>query len=373
MKVLHVIPSISSSWGGTSFALRNVVSVERLAGLSPSVLACDSPDSIRSEFAPTEVMELPRSFPSRFHRSAAANSWLRKNLGAFQHVAIHGVWSFLPVEAAVLARRLGVPYSIRPHGSLDPFDLQKKAVLKRLMGPLLLRPVLDGAQFLLCTSTIEAEKAITYGSRVDRRCLYLPVGGGVLAGDRSSFRKSIGVGPNHSVILFLGRIDYKKGLNLLVEAMSLVGQRFPEAILAVAGVGPHRYVDSMKRLASSLCVAGQIRWLGFLAGKRKADAIAGSDVFALPSKNENFGVAVVEALAAGLPVLVSNNVYIHPEVVPAAGWLCEHNLASVQASLEHILSNPQHVRERAACAKEVARRFRPEVLAPLYERLYQEQ
>jgi len=108
------------------------------------------------------------------------------------------------------------------------------------------------------------------------------------------------------VILFLSRLDAKKGLDLLLPAFALVKQKFANAVLVLAGEGDPAFVNCLKAQATALGVGADVLWAGFITGQRKSAALADADAFVLPSHSENFGIAVLEAMAAGTPVVVSD-------------------------------------------------------------------
>jgi glycosyltransferase involved in cell wall biosynthesis len=129
------------------------------------------------------------------------------------------------------------------------------------------------------------------------------------------------------VILFLSRVDPKKGLDLLLAAFAEVRRRMPNAALVIAGEGDSAFVSRLHSQAAQLGIEADTVWTGFIEGKQRVAALREADVFVLPSYSENFGVAVVEAMACGLPVIVSDQVGIHRELTAAdAGVVtpCEH-------------------------------------------------
>jgi glycosyltransferase involved in cell wall biosynthesis len=122
-------------------------------------------------------------------------------------------------------------------------------------------------------------------------------------------------------ILFLSRIDPKKGLDLLLPAFARLRALHPGTALIVAGDGDPGYVKSLRGLAAKLGVEADIVWTGFITGEEKRAALTDCDVFALPSYSENFGVAALDAMASGLPLVVSDQVAIHKEIAEAGAGL----------------------------------------------------
>jgi glycosyltransferase involved in cell wall biosynthesis len=141
------------------------------------------------------------------------------------------------------------------------------------------------------------------------------------------------------VVLYLSRLHPVKRVDLLLRACAALPQR-ADVVLAIAGEGERGFVDSLKALAKELGIGGSVRWLGFAAGARKRRLLRAATVFALPSASENFGVAVIEAMSAGAPVIVTDAVGIAQLVRTAgAGLVTDGSLAGLTAALERLLAD----------------------------------
>jgi len=315
MNILYVIPSIDPHFGGPSKAVLHMASLISKRGHEVTVcFTVRRDDDNRTPTTGDESFSLlafPRSFPSRFTRSTAMNSWLRDNVTRFNIVHINTIFGICSIEAGRICRKNNIPYIVRPHGSLDPYDIRKKAPLKRIIGPTIVRTYLQGAAAIHCTSELEAQRLVTYGARVKTVVVGLPVNatdnrhkGEVL------FREHFGFNERDFVVLYLSRIDRKKNLHILISAVKEASKKNPEIKLAVCGTGTGAYEKFVQSEAAGLVSAGIIRFCGQVDGDLKDSALRESDVLALPSDNENYAVAVVEALHAGLPVLITKGVYI---------------------------------------------------------------
>jgi glycosyltransferase involved in cell wall biosynthesis len=147
------------------------------------------------------------------------------------------------------------------------------------------------------------------------------------------------------IILFLSRLDRKKGLDLLLPAFARVRKCVPSAALVLAGSGDAVFTTELEAQAQALGVSGDLLWTGFLSGGEKQAALADADVFVLPSYSENFGIAVVEALGAGLPVVISDQVGIYPEIAAAeAGLVVSCDADKVAVALCRLLAD-QNIRK----------------------------
>jgi glycosyltransferase involved in cell wall biosynthesis len=156
-------------------------------------------------------------------------------------------------------------------------------------------------------------------------------------------------------LLFLARIERKKNLEGLLQALRLVLSKYPDVTLNIAGDGDPKYVDTLKSLARDLAIDGHVNWLGYVDGDRKSEVLAAASAFVLPSYSENFGIAVVEALAAGLPCLVSHGVAISDEIDKAgAGIVVGITPTEIAAGIEKILVNGPRMAAMSAAARALA-------------------
>jgi glycosyltransferase involved in cell wall biosynthesis len=173
-------------------------------------------------------------------------------------------------------------------------------------------------------------------------------------------------------VLFLSRIDPKKGLDLLLPAMDEVRRRVPEARLLLAGSGPDAYERAIRREIGELGLGEAVTMAGFLEGREKERALASADVFVLPSRQENFGVAAVEAMDAGLPVVLSRGVGIWREVERAgAGLVVDRAPEAVASALVDLLADPDRRERMGADGRALVReRFSPHEVGEQVSALY---
>ena len=222
--------------------------------------------------------------------------WLAQNVKEFDLVHIHALFSYAALPAAVLARRAGVPYIVRPLGTLNRWGMQnRRRWLKRLSFRLIESRIMAGAAGIHYTCEQEQVEASELG--VSCNSLIIPNAVDLPDGEVRPLRAP----SSRKVILFLSRFDRKKGLDLLFEAFAQVRNKGLNAVLVLAGDGDPTLVAQLKRDAERLDIASDVTWAGFLTGDDKWKALGDADVFVLPSYSENFGVALVEALAFGLP------------------------------------------------------------------------
>jgi glycosyltransferase involved in cell wall biosynthesis len=268
-------------------------------------------------------------------------NWLATRVSEFDVVHIHALFSFSTLPAAFWANRRRVPYIVRPLGTLSDWGMNhRRPWLKYASFHFLERRILKHAALVHYTSDqerLEAETLhITAAAAVIPNALpdasYESVAG--------RFRARHPELHNRRVVLFLSRLDAKKGLDLLLPAFAILRQQMPNVSLVVAGTGDADFVIGLKAKAASFGMASDVSWPGFLDGHDKQAAFADADVFVLPSYSENFGIAAVEAMAAGVPVIVSDQVAIHHEITRArAGVTVACDVGQLTDALARLLSD----------------------------------
>jgi glycosyltransferase involved in cell wall biosynthesis len=280
-------------------------------------------------------------------------------------VVIHGLFSLPFVEGARAAKRHKIPCIVQPHGSLDPRDLVKHHNLKRLYGPLVVRPILRDAQKVLVTTRREADRLVGYGAQPAIDVVPLPVPPPHAAPDGRRFRARFGIPSDAPVVLFLSRLDPKKGLERLLPAVASLAAARPNVRVVIAGGTEDRtYWEGLRHQASALHLDGVVTWAGMLLGEDKWDAFAGSDLFVLPSSFENFGIVVVEALLTGTPVVISDEVYVGDDLTGSpAVYVTDSGASSVAAALDRALQDVTADGPRLSeAARKAVAAFSPEVV-----------
>lgn len=257
------------------------------------------------------------------HSQWVAQSALRRNfaqtVAGCDGVHIHGLWDASSVWAATAARQAKKPYLVSAHGMLEPWALEQKALKKRVYGALVERRTLDGAACLHALTTAEADDYRRFGCT--RPIAVIP--NAVEAPrtiDCDLVRSKFPAVAGKRIVLFLGRLHIKKGIELLLEAWASVQTDHPDAVLMLAGPGEESYVRSLRARAADLRIAEHVLFADMLQGDAKWSALQAAHVFVLPSYSEGLSVATLEALCAGTPVIVTDACHL-PEVAEAeCGW-----------------------------------------------------
>ncbi len=382
MKILHVIPSISPRRGGPSFLLRALAAGLARAGHEVHVATTDDdgpgrlnppPPSHRLEEG-VQIWTFPRQI--RFYTvSWPLWRWLSRRAADFDVVHAHALFTFPSLAAAFWAKRRRTPYVVRPLGTLNRWGVRnRRPWLKRLSFPLVERRILENAACVHYTSEAEFEEARQLGFAAP--AAVIPNGFDPAQIEGGVAERFLGLHPGLSDrprILFLSRLDPKKGLDLLLDAFAGLSDRQPAPALVLAGNGENAFVETVRRQAEDLGVSGRVHFVGFLKDDQKRDALAAADVYVLPSYSENFGIAAAEALACGLPVVISDQVAIHREVAEAgAGWVVPCRASDLTEALREALDQGRGP-DRAARARALALdRFSMESVIGRLERLYRE-
>lgn len=256
---------------------------------------------------------------------------------------MNGIWTFPGVAVHLAARRADKPYGIFIHGGLDPWFNRKYPLkhIKKLIYWPLQHAVLHRARAVFFTTQTERDLAVTSFRPSKWNSVVVPYGINDPEERRSqppshrvdserrtnpserqfnsahqieAFYLSYPELRNRRYLLFLGRIHEKKGCDLLLQAFARVASSVPDVDLVVAGPDQAKMRSKLEQLAEELAIERRVHWPGLIGGDLKWGAIRAAEAFVLPSHQENFGIAVVEALAVGRPVLISDQVNIWPDI-----------------------------------------------------------
>jgi glycosyltransferase involved in cell wall biosynthesis/peptidoglycan/LPS O-acetylase OafA/YrhL len=373
MRILHSIRSVNPEGGGPIEVINQLAPVQRAAGHSVQIVSLDAPQDRWVTECPVPVIALGPGH-GRFGYSPRLVPWLRRRAKDYDAVIVNGIWEYHGFGVFRALRSGAVPYFVFPHGMLDPWFKRTyplKHLKKWLYWPWAGYPVLRRARAVCFTC--EEERLLARESFWLYRCTERVVTLGTAAptGDPLAQTQQffLRYPDTHGkrLILFLGRIHPKKGCDLLIRAFAqVVRERGPTSTdepalhLVMAGPDVAGWWTDLAALAASLGVSEHITWTGMLSGDIKFGALRAAEIFALPSHQENFGIAVAEALACATPVLISDKVNIWREVEQdGAGLVAPDDEAGTLRSLRGWLSKPEHEQRafRARAQACFARRF----------------
>jgi len=342
-------------------------------GVESVVFTTDLPGPAHaSERRPVRPEELPpgvervglRMFPARTPRRLAASPSLaravHREVDRFDLVHIHSLWLHPQLAAYRAAQAHGVPYIVSPHGTLDPYLRRRGRGRKAVAQALWQRRMLERAALLHFTADDEAHLAADVAPSVPRVVIGNPIAWDAFQRlpDGRAFRRERLGGHEGRVVLSLGRISRKKALDVLVLAFATVARAEPTALLAIVGPDDDGLKPELEALARGAGIGDRVVFAGVVSGDERLGALAAADVFALPSHSENFGVAVAEALAAGVATVVSPAVNIAPELERAgAAVVVEATPTEVATALLALLGDDTRRRELGETGRHFARRY----------------
>lgn len=389
MKILHVIPSISLAHGGPSHAIRSMERVLTRLGVEVETLTTDDdgPGAHNGKKLGVPLKEngvVRRYFRKRleFYKIAPGLAyWLGQHVHEYDVVHIHALFSFSGVAAARAAQQAGVPYVIRPLGTLTRYGVgQRRPWLKRLSLKFIEAPMLRQAAAVHFTAEAEQREAEALG--IFMNSVVIPLGVELDPSTASQENRANGFlklypqSAGARLVLYLSRLDPKKNVEGLLRAFALLleserddaptrlaeqvwdetGNANNRLMLVIAGEGEPDYVASLHALARELGLNERVLWVGQLAGDAKAGVLAAASVFVLPSFSENFGIAAAEALLAGLPCVLGEGVAIAREVEQAgAGLVVKPEPQSIAVALQTLMNDDTMRTSMSGYAAELAR------------------
>lgn len=380
MNLLHVVPSYlpATRYGGPIYSVhalcgalarrghRVEVYTTNVNGPGVSPVPIDKPVDLDG----VKVTYFATGIGRRIYRSPAMAAALRRNVSSFDVVHVHSVFLWPTLAASAQARAKRVPYVLCPRGMLV-FDLirRKSRLIKSVWIELFERRNLAGAAAIHVTSEIEEVELGRLGIRTQRIAV---IPNGIDPPQELSIH-----GPtrlleelSHPFVLYLGRINWKKGLDRLISAMAHI----PQTALVIAGNDEEDYRPQLEALAARHGVADRTYFVGPAFGAEKWQLLAAADVFALLSYSENFGVAVLEAMASATPVVVTPEVGLARTIYETgAGQIVDGDPAAAGDAIRHLLADPDKRQRMGQAGRRAAlERFSWDSIAKQTEVLYDE-
>jgi glycosyltransferase involved in cell wall biosynthesis len=358
LKILHAIPSLSPADGGPPQVVLDMALASRAIGVEVEVLCLDRPESDFLSGYPVPVRALG-SDKVRSSFTSELPQWFRAHAGEYDGIVVHSIWNYLGISVRKVAREQHFPYVIFPHGALDPW-FNRKYPLKKLKKQLFWfwqYPVLRDAKAVLFTCDTERDLAATSFRPSTWNGVSVSFGTlepeGEPGAQRTAFYQRLPAllqdGRPRRYLLFLARIHEKKGCDLLLEAFARIASSAPDLHLVIAGPDQVGLQAKLQQQAAQAGIADRVHWPGMLRGDVKWGALRHCEAFVLPSHQENFGIAVAEALACGKPVLISDQVNIWPDIETDQSGLVEKDtLEGTRRLLERWLALNPSQREAMA-------------------------
>jgi glycosyltransferase involved in cell wall biosynthesis len=364
MRVLHVSPYFAPAfvYGGPPRSILGLCQALRRSGIDVEVfstaangledLPASASESLRYDGVP--VRYFPRAFPRRMFGSRGLGAGLRDKAGRYDLVHIHGLWNLPGWTAARYARAVRIPYVISPRGMLDAGSLVHHAWLKRVMYSIRERRHVEGAAMLHATSEAEATTLARRAPGVP--VVMLPNGVEAPADvglGRGRFRRRLRLPADAPLIVFLGRLHPIKRLDLLATAFAGVRARHRTARLVIAGPDEAGYRARMEPLFAP--VGEAVHWIGEVGEADKWMLLTDADALVLCSDSESFGLSVLEAMAAAVPVVATRTCPWEEVETAGCGFLVPHDAQAIAGALGRLLDEPAQARAMGDKGRALAR------------------
>lgn len=361
MKILHVIASLAPQDGGPPKACVEMASALTRRGHYVEIFTMLQDSSARIDArtdAPVEKAGVfIRFFPAQIKRvwplSTSLLRALKERVVEFDLVHIHSLYLFHGIIAGHYCRKHSIPYWVTPHGSLDPYLFRRHRLRKAVFECLFEYRNIRQARALHYTSN---EEKLLAESEISGLAPGVVVSLGLNLEDYANlpsegeFRAAYPEIGDRLIVLFLGRLNFTKGLDILVPAFSHVAHAGCDAHLVIAGPWDDGYGKRVQGWVEKSGLSNRVTFTGMLQGVRKLAALRDADVFVMPSYTESFGIAVTEAMACGLPVVISNKVNIWREVAQAGAGIVtdcdERQCGQALLSILEDLTSAQSMGER---------------------------
>ena len=316
MRILHVVPYSDMSNGGPVVAVRNLVLATLFENPTAQVSVATIFDKRKSPidcgFREIEdvssILRFDGSFPAVFNYSRTMNRWLRWNVSRFDVVHLHVPLTFCNVFAGLLCEQKQIPYVISPHGCLDKWSVRTKSLKKSVFMTFFGHRLIEASSSIHVTSNFEDKNLTIFESSVPRKVIGLPIWFSDLKSNiKNNYDRNLS-------LISVARIDRVKNFELLFHALKILKDRGIQFEFKIVGDGDDRYKNELLQLSSHLGLDGQVIWLGQVPPAEVRKLLCSSSCFLSGSRHENFGLAAVEALALGIPAVLSDQVAIASDV-----------------------------------------------------------
>ena len=350
LKILQLVHTLDPSVGGVATSVLALSRGMARRGHKIDIVVLDEPSASWMANIDLTVHALGSGLTS-YRYSRTLLPWLREHGGDYDRVIVNGIWQYLSFAAWRRYAGSSIPYYVFPHGMLDPWFKKTfpfKHLKKWLYWPWAEYRVLRDAAAVIFTSEEERLQARKSFWIYRAREKVSPLGveaSPISPNTRSEFLSRYPQLQNTCNFLFLGRLHPKKGCDILLDAFARLSSRESTSLI-LAGPDQIGWGADLRRQVERLNLTSRVVFTGMLQGAMKQGALASADAFVLPSHQENFGISVVEALAAGVPVLISNRVNIWREIdADCAGYVESDDLDGITHLLQRWIDTTPTERE----------------------------
>ncbi len=378
LRIIHYFPGIRLELGGPVRVVLDLCNVLSARGHEPIVVTYDSPDIPPDWNTPgkPQTILIPPALSANWFVGDSARAIFDKVLAGGGVAHLHSPWAASNIQFARSAHAHGVPYVVTMHGMLNDWPMSQRGPKKRFYLSIAGRRYLQRADRIHFTAQAELDQSwkwIERGTPAVIPCMmdlepYHRLPGAQLAG--RAFASAIGDGP---VVLFLSRLHEKKGLDLLIDAFGIIRDSGSPARLLIAGVGTPDYEAELRKQVHERRLEDRIFFVGMVRGDTKLSLYQRADLFVLPTRQENFGLVLVESLACATPVVTTRGTDIWREMEQAGSTITELDPASVARGILDSLADPESLHRRGQQGRQwVLDNLDPDRLALEYEHLYEQ-
>ncbi len=348
MRILQINASYKPAYlyGGPTMSVSKLAEVLNQNKILTDVLCTTANGVVELDVIPgkkynidgVEVIYFKRLTKDHSHFSPALLRYLYQNIHNYQLVHIHAWWNLVSVLSALICYIKKKPFILSPRGTLSTYSFNNRtSTAKKYFHRFIGKPVLQRANFLLTSRKEESEMKQLFGNKIKTAVIPNFV-------RLQKVEAKYELSKNRLLrVVFLSRIDEKKGLEFLFRAVADMEQ--PVSI-TLAGNGNEQYINNLKTLANQLNISQKINWIGFVNDEAKFNLLAEHDLMILPSYNENFANVVIESLSVGTAVLITEHVGLADFILEHnLGWVCKQEAAAIKTSIQTIINSPQQLKE----------------------------
>lgn len=359
MKVLHIAASLSYEWGGPTKVVAGLTEALAKKGIEITVFAPITDELKFAQINGVNVQIFKQSFPARIWTSCSLElaRAVEREISKFDLIHIHEIWhhpQFIAYKAAIKA---GKPYIITIHGELEPWCLSNKKIRKKVVSFLFQKKIIEDASALHALTQEEIKNISNYA---ENNNIFLIPNGIVIEefeelSNEDCIKDMYPEIKDKKVILFLGRIHPKKGLELLIKAFSRIAKDRNDVCLLIVGPDSEGYQHTIEKICKTEGILNSVIITGMLIGRKKLAALRVANLFVLPSHSEGFSISILEALACGLPVVITKECNF-PEVEKmGAGRVIERDVEQLSNNLIELLENPELCKTMGEKGKKMVR------------------
>lgn len=287
---------------------------------------------------------------------------------------VHNLWNFIPYIAYKISIKKGIPYVISPRGSLYPWAINYKKYRKLFSWNVFQKKVLESAACIHATDISEVEAIRHLGIKNDIALIPNGIDINEFSSNKNKIecKQVVGLNPQRKYIIFMSRIHPKKGLHFLAQSFAEISHKYKDVDLLIAGpIEDRAYFQKVTSIIDRFGLNKRFNFLGFLEGEKRIDYLNAADYFILPTHSENFGIAIAEALAAGLPVITTDGTPWKEIEGESAGYIIKLSTENLTKAIINILkTDKEDYLSMSTNASNIAARYHWSIQADKMSQLY---